>query len=202
MHNSFPRENSRRLKKYFTPFNPLIGYPLDPDRFLFNVHGLRKTYLPVSMKNLPLIHELIKRKSLSSFIRSMYFKNNFRSVSRVLVKLDAIRLRHDFPFWISKTYDPDFSFNGFQNLVISLQRLRFSLSPLNVIIRKNENQDISSLILLFIIWCKSFGLSHTNVMTVSPSKADSKKFRSFLLCWKASFFKTQYRFLNSFPHTT
>ena len=78
------------------------------------------------MKNLPLIHELIKCKSLSSFIRSMYFKNNFRSVSRVLVKLDAIRLRHDFPFWICKTYDPDFSFNGFQTLVMKLQKLRSS----------------------------------------------------------------------------
>ena len=205
MHNSFPRENSRRLKKYFTPFNPLIGYPLDPDRFLFNVHGLRKTYLPVSMKNLPLIHELIKRKSLSSFIRSMYFKNNFKSVSQLHLKLDAIRLRHDFPFWISKTYDPDFSFNGFQTLVMKLQKLRSSHSPLNLIIRKNEDQDIHRVIFLFIIWCKSFGQSHTNVMTVTPSKADSKKFRSFLLDWKeynsskeGKFFKTDY--VNSISH--
>ena len=124
--DSFIRENSKRLKKYFTPFNPVLGYPLDPDRFLFNVPGLRKTYLPVSMKNLPLIHQLIKRKSLSSFIRSMYFKNNFRSVSQIFLKFDAIRLRHDFPFWISKTYDPDFSFNGFQTLVMKLQKLRSS----------------------------------------------------------------------------
>ena len=184
MYNSFSRENSIRLKKYFTPFNPILGFPLDPDRFLFNVNGLRKTYLPSSMKNIPLIQELIKRKSLSSFIRSLYFKNNFNSVSQLHLKLEEIRLRHDFPFWISKTYDPNFSFNGFQNLVMSLHRLRFSLSPLNVIIRKNEDQDISNIIFLFIIWCKSFGQDHTNVMTVSLSKADSKKFRSFLLGWK------------------
>lgn len=205
MRNSFSRENSKRLKKYFTPFNPIIGYPFDPDRFLFNVHGIRKTYLPSSMKNLPLIRELIKRKSLSSFIRSMYFKNNFHSASQVFLNLDAIRLRYDFPFWISKTYDPDFSFNGFQTLVMKLQKLRSSISPLNVIIRKNEDQDIHTIIFLFIIWCKYFGLSHTNVLTVTPSKADTKKFRSFLLDWKESgnskegnFLKTD--FVNSIFH--
>ena len=205
MQNSFKSENSKRLKKYFTPFNPILGYPLDPDRFLFNVHGLRKTYLPATMKNIPLIRELVKRKSLSSFLRSSYFKNNFRTVSQIYLKLEAIRLRYDFPFWISKTYDPDFDFNGLQNLVMDLQKIRSSASPLNVIIRKNEDQDISQVIFLFIIWCKSFGQSHTNVMTVTPSKAASKKLRSFLLDWKESnnskegeFLKTN--FANSIYH--
>ena len=205
MQNSFMRENSKRLKKYFTPFNPILGYPLDPDRFLFNVQGLRKTYLPANMKNIPLIRELIKRKSLSSFLRSSYFKNNFRSVSQIYLKLEAIRLRYDFPFWISKTYDPDFDFNRFQTLVMDLQKIRSSASPLNVIIRKNEDQDISQVIFLFIIWCKSFGQSHTNVMSVTPSKAASKKLRSFLLGWKESnnskegeFLKTD--FANSIYH--
>ena len=205
MQNSFMRENSKRLKKYFTPFNPILGYPLDPDRFLFNIHGLRKTFLPSNMKNIPLIRELIKRKSLSSFLRSSYFKNNFQSVSQIYLKLEAIRLRYDFPFWISKTYDPDFNFNGLQTLVMDLQKIRSSASPLNIIIRKNEDQDISQVIFLFIIWCKSFGQSHTNVMTVTPSKAASKKLRSFLLDWKESnsskegeFLKTD--FANSIYH--
>lgn len=205
MQNSFSRLNSKRLKKYFTPFNPILGYPLDPDRFLFNVNGLRKSYLPSSMKNVPLIQELIKHKSLSSFIRSIYFKNNFNSVSQLILKLDAIRLRFDFPYWIAKTYDPHFSFNGFRSLVMNLQKLRSSFSSLKVIIRKNDHQDISCLIFLFIIWCKSFGLSHTNVMTVTPSNAVSKKLRTFLLDWKDStgsnegvFFKTD--FANSISH--
>ena len=199
MYNSFTRENSKRLKNYFKPFNTLLGDPNDPDRFLFNVHGLPKIHLPSSMKNLPLIHELIKRKSLSAFIRSSYFFNNFRSVSHLHFELETVRLRYDFPFWISKTYDPNFSFNGFQSLVRNLQKLHSSFSPLNVIIRKNEDQDISNVIFLFIMWCKSFGQDHANVMTVTSSKTDSKKFKSILLDWsesssskKRKFIKTDY----------
>ena len=93
------KENSCRLKKLFAPFNPIFGDPGDPDRFLFNVKGIRKTYLPLSMKEFPFIRNLMDSGSISKFIRSPFFKQNFSSVSQVFSLIKSTRLKYDFPIW-------------------------------------------------------------------------------------------------------
>lgn len=200
--------NSLRLRKHVMPFNPLFGNPNDPHSFFLNISGIRKTYLPVAMKNEKLIKELTKHKSLASFIRSYYFKSVFGKVSTFFLSLKELRLKYDFFFWIHEKVDFHFPFNGAISLIRDLQYSRWSRSPLNLIIRKNHNQDTSTIVLLFIIWFKTYSDVNNNVLTVSPSELISKKYKNIYLGLyennrspELCFLKTDYSFLLSHPYS-
>ena len=174
-------ENSKRLKKLFAPFNPLFGDSGDPDRFLFKVHGIRKASLPTAMQNLPFIKKLISCRSLSKFIRTSFYKDNFHSVSHLLSCLKHTRQRYDFLYWISQNYPSLIPEKGTLSLVRKLRESHLSGKPIRLIVRKNEDQDIFRILNLFVVWFKSYSKPGLNVMSVSPSLRTARENRDFFL---------------------
>ncbi|MCH5233791.1 MAG: hypothetical protein J1E16_00720 [Muribaculaceae bacterium] len=174
-------ENSKRLKKFFALINPAFGDPQDPNRFLLSVNGMKKAYLPTSMKSIPLIQKLIDARSLSKFLRSRFFNSNFHSVSQLFATFKNIRLKYDFLYWIGHKYPSQIPFKEFRSLLSELQSIRWSGKPTRIIIRKNSQQDISAILNLFVIWFKEYGKPNSNVMIVSHSESDSRLNKEFFL---------------------
>ena len=174
-------ENSKRLKKFFSPFNPLLGDHEDSERFLFKVNGLKKAYLPIPMKSIPLIQKLMAAGSISKFKRSHFFRSDFHSISQLHTSLNNLRLKYDFSYWIYHNFPSQIPFKEYRTLLTSLQSLRWSGAPLRIIIRKNCLQDISAILFLFILWFKDYATPNSNVMVVAPSSSDSRSFKDFFL---------------------
>ena len=166
-------QNSKRLKKHFKNINPVFGDTDDPDRFPFFINGMKKAFLPLAMKNIPVISYLLKAKSISKFIRSDFFRNNFISVADLFTHINMLRLKYDFLFWIHHNFPESLHFKHVILLIRTLQKLKNDQKPIYLLIRKNENQDISEIIRWFFLWHKSFSKPNLNVLTVSPSLSSS-----------------------------
>lgn len=175
------KENSKRLKRFLSPFDLLTGDPYDPDRFLLNVHGIKKIYLPSKMKAIPFIKILIAKGALSKFIRSQFFKDNFHSVAHFHKIFLTSRLKYDFPFWIYHNCNINLNLKEHISLLRHLQKIRWKNKGIRLIIRKNPRHNISTLINLFIIWHKEFSKPSLNVMTISNSAKNMKLHREFFL---------------------
>lgn len=181
MNNPILKENSKRLKRFLSPFNPLLGDPRDPDRFLLNIRGIKKVYLPVSMKETPLIKTLISKGAISKFIRSHFFKDNFHSVAHFHKTFHSLRMKYDFPFWISQNFNSELNLKEYLSLIRQLQKIRWKKRMIRLIIRKNPDSDISPILNLFIIWHKEYSKTGSNVMTISNSSQNMKSLRDFFL---------------------
>lgn len=191
----FISDNKKRLKKIFKPINPLFGDSQDPYRFPFFINGIKKAYLPIAMYKIPLIRKMVKAKSLSKFIRSSFFKHNFNSVAQLFDHFHNLRLKFDFMFWIHHNYKHHLLYNPAISLIRYLQKLKNENQPLYLIIRKNENQDLSVFIHLFLIWHLEYSKVGLNFVCFSKSQFEARKHRDFFLHWndagnKISFSKT------------
>lgn len=198
-------QNSKRLKSLFQNINPLFGDTLDPDRFLFNVKGLRKAWLPSPMKKLPLVKELMKYGSIAKFIRSPFFLNSKLSISNLHISLYNLRLKYDFLYWTHQFYPFEFNVNPFISLIRWLQKTRWTNKPVRLLIRKYEDLDIMHILSLFTLWIKSFSPSNLNLLLVSPNIAQTKPLKKFFTDWslyigkKFHFSKTDRLSSSSFP---
>lgn len=94
--------NEKRNADINAKFNPITGegsvgerYELVIDDFPF-----RKQYLPVAMRDIPLVAQLTEARSIDNFI-TQNFPDEDRERCRKLVIEQFIRCRikHDFPFW-------------------------------------------------------------------------------------------------------
>lgn len=166
------RLNSKYLKKAFAPFNPIFGDSSDPYRFLLNVKGIKKCWIPKAMCKIPLIDSLIKHKSLSAFLRSDFRNQNSLSSSIIFRSLLHWRLKYDFPFWLYYHF-PELCcnlrplLNFFHEISLSLLKNK----PIRFIIRKNFKQNFSTILTLFTIWTTIRHDSRNNIMIVAPSTA-------------------------------
>ena len=187
------RENSKRLKSLFSHSLPYFS----SSRFLLKINGIKKIWLPSTMRQLPLIRKLIKYKSLSDFKRSLFFRQNFHSVSNFFLTLHNLRLRHDFLYWVSQVYSQFSSMKIYPSLVAKFQKIHQSEKPIRLLIRKNYNQSLIELINLFVIWSKAFAPKGLNIMSVAPTTELAVKSRRFFRQWSESADSSVFRFTKS-----
>ena len=195
------RLNSKNLKNFFAPINPYFGDPNDPHRILLNVKGIKKAFLPCAMANLPLLKKIFLAGSLSKFIRSNFFKQNFLSVSHLLSQLYELRLKYDFYFWIAEKVPYSFPLENYRSLINNLSYHRWCNNPLRLIIRKNRDQDISFILNLFIIWFKTYSLPNTNVMFLSPKSSENPYSKQRFLDLMDSLHHKEFYFSKKNPST-
>ncbi|MCH5227945.1 MAG: hypothetical protein J1F16_09075, partial [Muribaculaceae bacterium] len=208
MHNSIIRENSKRLKRFLSPFDPILGEPNDPERFLLNIPGIKKIYLPLKMKEIPFIKILISKGTFPRFIRSQFFKDNFHSIAHFHTIFHSSRMKYDFPFWISQNFNSSINLKPYISLLRHLQKIRWENKIIRLIIKKIPDCDISIIIHLFIIWHKEYSKPSLNVMTITDSSKNRKILRDFFLNSKADssspffeFYKTEFSNILYSPET-
>ena len=180
---SFLKRNKKLLKNYFSDYDPLLGDSCDNHRFLLNVRGLRKVYLPECLKSNPLIVQLVKSKSLSKFFRSQFFKTNYNCCSHFFLDFKQLRIKHDFPFWAYLSYPYETDFKKARTLVSELQYRFNSRLPLRIFVRKNLDDDFADILNLFCIWMQYVAEVSLNSVFIDGSSLLSLKRRRFFKEW-------------------
>lgn len=170
----------KRSKRVFRVYDPILGDPYSSHRFHFKLTGIKKVFLPVSMRNLPLFKELVNHKSLSSFFRSPYFTNNFSSPALFHKHLHKLRLEYDFPYWLACNCNDVTDLTPFSVIIETLQNYYIPGNPLRLIIRRNNYLDPSLIYHLFFQWA-NFRINRSyNSICFLPSQKHTHFFRSRL----------------------
>ncbi len=143
--------------------NPQSGKNSAGFRFRFKVRAIshQSLYLPIEMKCLPQIQQLIQ-----GVAPTVVFNRN--SIQDARLAFDELRKRFDFPFWAANDYlikdiaDPDniipLRLNPYQHQIIDTFLKRHSLKqPGNYIITKSFSRcGISTCIQAYILWRQLF----------------------------------------------
>ncbi len=101
------RLNQQRLDEINKPFNPITGLGSVGPRYEYTIDDfpLRRQWLPVSMRNIPLVKKLRSAGSVKAFLcktLGMVYTNEddyARDRLKVIEQFVRLRCRHDFPFW-------------------------------------------------------------------------------------------------------
>ena len=99
--NSIIAENIRRNKEIYAKFNPITGEGSIGKRFKFTLTDfpIKEQYLPVEMKRIPLVKQLIKHGSIEALLTHMKSDNHEADRLKVIQQFVRMRSRYDFPFW-------------------------------------------------------------------------------------------------------
>lgn len=99
--NEILTENKKRRERLFEKYNPLTGEGSKVPRFKLKLSRAGKEFylLPMSMKNLELIKEIIKVNSLTSFIKKEHGEVNNGIFDLYIKAINKLRIKHDFEYW-------------------------------------------------------------------------------------------------------
>ncbi|MDE7466619.1 MAG: terminase [Muribaculaceae bacterium] len=148
-------ENHRRNSLITAPFNPITGEGSIGPRFRIDRPGDSPIFLPLSMKEEPLVEKLIQG----------YISPDSKEFVR-------LRCLHDFPFWAAKfAYikrkgggeDMLFILNRAQRHLVSvLEEMRLAGKPIRLILLKARQWGGSTCVQIYMIWlqvCHALGLN-------------------------------------------
>jgi hypothetical protein len=131
------------------------------DRFPFFITQQQKSpvFLPVSMKDLPLIQDIITSKNKSAQEYAISINAN---VENLLKKISSARMDHDFEFWAATTVrikpkdGGDFIFFKLnrpqRKLLGKLENQRLANKPIRVILLKARQWGGSTLVQIYMAW--------------------------------------------------
>ncbi len=166
--------------------NPFSGKNSSGFRFRFNARSISNhpLYLPIEMKSLPQIQQLLQGSSpLEVF--------NCNSKEYALAAFNDLRKQYDFDFWAATEYfirdinDPDsiipLILNGSQLHVIDIMRKRLSQHKTGryIITKSDRRIGLSTCIQAYILWLQTFQRSN-NSYTCGPSSISIHPLKSNL----------------------
>lgn len=179
------QENERRQALMNAPFDPLTGENSTGERFLYALPGyhLEKQWLPVEMKEEPLLAEL-KKEGWYKYVTRYFgdFPNPEEKLTRILIKL---RCTYDFAYWCIMFVrikpkeggeDIPFRLNRAQRrLVEKLEKLRKSGRMIDLDLLKARQWGGSTCIQMYMAWIQlvhmkswnSIIASHTNTVSAT-----------------------------------
>lgn len=97
---SMLEENRLRGLERSAKFDPVTGEGSTGRRFVFDVGGLDRQWLPESMRGEKIVSELVAAGSVDAWLRSNGRKRPTQGTRRdVAARLDRLRMLHDFAYW-------------------------------------------------------------------------------------------------------
>ena len=180
------KENEKRQAAMNEPFNPTTGEGSVGERFRFRLKGfaIEEQWLPVEMKQEPLIEELSKAKDFNTYI-AKNMKGDYKApelLTRILIKL---RSKYDFPFWCymfvkikPKDGGEDIAFKlnrPQRKLIEKLEKMRKAGRSINLILLKARQWGGSTCVQMYMAWIQlvhmkswnSIVASHTNTVSAT-----------------------------------
>lgn len=158
-------ENRRRLDLINAPFDPLTGEGSIGERFILSLPDfpIQKQWLPVSMRDIPLVQELQNAGSIADFLTTRpEFTPGPTDASKVARALIRLRYLHDFPFWAAsvvhikrKGGGPDVLFRltlPQRRFVSLLEQMRLASRPIRVILLKARQWGGSTTSQMYMAW--------------------------------------------------
>ena len=157
--------NEKRNAVLHAPYMPLVGKGSPIERFPFYLDRNTEIFLPVSMKNDPLIKAAHEFETLNDFL-NYSFKNSLpsersASIREATLMFHKQRLSYDFEFWsasCAKIQDEEgqhihFVLNPPQrDLLFELEKMRIAGAPIRVILLKARQWGGSTLLRLYMSW--------------------------------------------------
>ena len=93
-------ENARRNAENSRLFDPVSGEGSVGSRFLFDVRGLSRSWLPDTMRGERMIGSLAASDDVDLYLRKELGRTpTQRDRERLASRLDRLRMLHDFPYW-------------------------------------------------------------------------------------------------------
>ncbi len=184
-------ENERRKSIINATFNPITGEGSIGERFEYVIPDfpIRKQYLPVEMKKIPLVKQLLKAGTLDAFLKKLGttdedYHSDRQKVIRQFVRL---RIRYDFAFWaafyvyIKNKYggeDVLFRLSYPQRkFVARLEELRKAGKPIRLVLLKARQWGGSTTSQLYMAWLQLVHKVGLNSLIIAHQGAGSDEIK-------------------------
>lgn len=184
-------ENERRKSIINATFNPISGEGSIGERFEYFIPDfpIRRQYLPVEMKKIPLVKHLLKAGTLDAFLKKLGttdedYHSDRQKVIRQFVRL---RIRYDFAFWaafyvyIKNKYGGDdvlFRLTYPQRkFVARLEELRKANKPIRLILLKARQWGGSTTSQLYMAWLQLVHKVGLNSLIIAHQGAGSDEIK-------------------------
>ena len=185
------KENERRKSIIYAPFNPVTGEGSIGERFEFYLPDfpIRRQFLPVEMKKIPLVKQLIKAGSLDAFLEKIGTAEEDYEIDRLKVILEFVKLRnrYDFPFWAAtlvyiknKGGGDDVLFRltyPQRKFVARLEELRKAGKPIRLVLLKARQWGGSTTSQLYMAWLQLVHRVGLNSLIIAHQGAGSDEIK-------------------------
>ena len=184
------KENERRKRVIYAPFNPVTGENSVGERvkFVINDFPLREQWLPVEMMDEPLVKALAEEGSVKGLIRELYKQSGIsidpeEARESVVEQFIRIRVKYDFAFWAATFIyikrkgggsDCLFRLNRPQRrLVERFEKKRKAGKPIRLIILKARQWGGSTCTQLYMAWLQLVHKEGLNSLIIAHQSAGS-----------------------------
>lgn len=184
-------ENERRKSIINATFNPITGEGSIGERFEYVIPDfpIRKQYLPVEMKKIPLVKHLLKAGTLDAFLKKLGttdedYHSDRQKVIRQFVRL---RIRYDFAFWAAfyvyiknKYGGEDVLFRltyPQRKFVARLEELRKAGKPIRLVLLKARQWGGSTTSQLYMAWLQLVHKVGLNSLIIAHQGAGSDEIK-------------------------
>lgn len=189
------KTNEERLNEIDSPFNPITGKGSVGPRFegLISDFPIKRQWLPVAMRKVPLVSRLLEAGSLEAFLCDTlgveYDSDEDFEADRlkVIEQFVRIRCRHDFPFWAA-TYVWIKNKGGGEDVLFRLTRpqrrfvecleeKRLANKPIRLILLKARQWGGSTTSQLYMAWLQLVHRVGLNSLIIAHQTSGSDEIR-------------------------
>ena len=188
-------ENERRLKSIHVEYNPLVGTEyceeIKRKELVLKDAPIKLQYIPVEMEDELVVRVLRKTGTLAAAGSAIYggAKTNAKT-TRVWVQFLKCRCKHDFEFWCATQIiirlkgggrRDNFILNRAQRFYLqTLERLRKSGQPIDIILLKARQWGGSTLTQFYMFWIQKMWRTDWNSVICGAVEKHSKVVLSML----------------------
>lgn len=185
---SMLEENRLRGLERSAKFDPVTGEGSTGRRFVFDVGGLDRQWLPESMRGEKIVSELVAAGSVDAWLRSNGRKRPTQGARRdVAARLDRLRMLHDFAYWAAtRAYIKDkrggddvlFRLNRPQrHLVERFESMRTAGRPIRLILLKARQWGGSTCAQLYMAWLQLVHRRGLNSLIIAHQAVGSEEIK-------------------------
>ena len=175
-------ENNKRKQSIQATFNPFTGEGAILERFKCYISDfpIPTQYLPIQMRKVALVKQLMKAGSIKSFLEKLGTENTKEEREKVVTSFIRVRNNHDFCFWAALDAfiknkgggeDIRFVLNRAQRVLIErLERMRLAGSPIRLILLKARQWGGSTAVQIYMAWLQLVHRKGLNSLIVGHVK--------------------------------
>lgn len=175
-------ENNKRKQAIQATFNPFTGEGAILERFKCHISDfpIPTQYLPIQMRKVALVKQLMKAGSIKSFLEKLGTENTKEEREKVVTSFIRVRNNHDFCFWAALDAfiknkgggeDIRFILNRAQRVLIErLERMRLACSPIRLILLKARQWGGSTAVQIYMAWLQLVHRKGLNSLIVGHVK--------------------------------
>lgn len=175
-------ENNKRKQAIQATYNPFTGEGAILERFKCYISDfpIPTQYLPIQMRKVALVKQLMKAGSIKSFLEKLGTENTKEEREKVVTSFIRVRNNHDFCFWAALDAfiknkgggeDIRFILNRAQRVLIErLERMRLACSPIRLILLKARQWGGSTAVQIYMAWLQLVHRKGLNSLIVGHVK--------------------------------